>query len=631
VLYGYNEKTGTGAPIYLPTPDPTAAITNYYSLFTGQGNTVYPNNLIVPANLLNTNSRNINYNAGARYSYNKRFSLTGRYNSVMNPSYGQNSVYSTLTNYNVEGTVELFKQPVNKWIDDVSLSGGLTGTKMPDLPVNYATSRYQQLYWEDYGIWVSGYSPTQQSGQSTRNIYQRVKVGLGKGRYELSVGYNSQKMTGLISATSKDYTTAGDSTATIHYLSASAKANLRKGLFSLMVTYNKSPEGQNQVNGGMKYSIAKETYFHSQLISTLDVEGIIQNISSYQGLDLMMSTNVAGGGSYTMATNSTFTTLPPQNLNYEVRGRIGILHDLYMLDLRYYNRTTSGVNSSIAVAADASSGLGSQIAYSNIVNKGLEFFLKSDFVKKANFSYTVTLNGAYNVNIAKSVPTPGFTATDVYATAYRDGYSTSNLWAFKWAGLDNKGNPQIYNKEGKITAVLDSATVASSLTYAGVLRAPWNGGLIQDITWGSFFGRAALTFSMGAVMKRFIPTPSTELVSSSLIRNRWKKEGDELYTDVPAMSIDGAGSFRGFVTNNSTNSVMSANYIRLQEVMIGWRFPQRLIKKMKMNSAMVTLQGQNLAMWTQNKYHMDPTVVSSSGVMGMPIPRQYSCSFMIGL
>ncbi|WP_083571814.1 carboxypeptidase-like regulatory domain-containing protein [Chitinophaga sancti] len=631
VLYGYNAKTGRGAPIYLPTPDPAAAILNYYSLFAGQGSTVYPNNLVVPANLLNTNSRNINYNAGARYTYNKRFSLSGRYNSVMNPSYGLKTPYSTLSSYNVEGNFELFKAPINKWIDDVSVSTGLTGTKMPDLPVNYATSRYQQLYWEDYGIWVSGYSPTQQSGQSSRNIYQRVKVGLGKGRYEVSVGYNSQRMTGLISSTSKVYTTAGDSTAMIHYLSAVVRANLRKGLFTALVSYNKSPEGQNQVNGSLKYNIAKESYFHSNLISTLDAEGLIQNISAYQGLDLMMSTNVAGGGSYTMATNSSFTTLPPQNLNYEFRGRIGILNDQYMLDMRYYNRTTSGVNSSVSVAADASSGLGSQIAYSNIVNKGVEFFLKSDLVKHTRFSYTLILNGAYNANVARSVPTPGFTATDAYATAYRDGYNTSNLWAFKWAGLDNKGNPQIYDKEGKKTAVLDSATVASSLTYAGVLRAPWNGGLIHEVSWGSFFGRASLTFSMGAVMKRFIPTPSTELVNSSLIRNRWKKAGDELYTDVPGMSTDGAGSFRAFVTNYSTNSIMSANFIRLQEVMIGYRLPQQLLKRMKMNSAMVTLQGQNLAMWTQNKYHLDPTVVSSGGVVGMPVPKQYSCSFMIGL
>lgn len=631
VLYGYNSATGTGAPIYLPTPDPTAAITNYYALFNGQGATVYPYSLVVPGNMLNTNSRNINYNAGARYTFNKRITLSGRYNSVLNPSYGQNTKYSTLTNLNLEGSGELFKQPVNKWIDGVAVSTGLSDTRMPDLPVSYATNRYQQVYWNNYGIWVSGYSPTQQSGQSIRNIYQRVKVGLGKGRYEVTIGYNSQKMTGLVGSGSRDYTTAGDSSALIHYVSATAKANLRKGLFNLVVNYSKSPEGQSQVNGAMKYSIAKETYFHSSIISTLDAEGLIQNISAYQGLDLMLSTNVAGGGNYSLATNSSFTTLPPQNLNYEVRGRIGMLNDQYMLDLRYYNRTTSGVNSSISIAADASSGLGSQITYSNIVNKGVEFFLKSEFIKKVKFSYSVTLNGAYNVNMAKTVPTPGFTATDAYATAYRDGYNTSNLWAFKWAGLDNKGNPQIYNKEGKITAVLDSATVSSALTYAGVLRAPWNGGLIHELTWGNFFGRAALTFSWGAIMKRYIPTPSTDAPNSSLIRYRWRKEGDELHTDVPAMSTDGASSFRGFVTNNSTNSIMSANYIRLQEVMIGWRFPQRFVQRLKMNNILVTLQGQNLAIWTQNKYHLDPTVVSSNGVVGMPIPKQYSCSFMIGL
>ncbi|BAV07542.1 TonB-dependent Receptor Plug Domain [Filimonas lacunae] len=622
-LYGYNTITKTGAPIFLPTPDPNAAVSNYYVLFPGQGATVYPSSLAVPTNMLNTNSRNINWNAAASYKYDNRVTLSGSYNSVYNPNYGQDKKYSVMSNYYIDGSVDVLKRPLNSWLDNIGFSTGVVGNKMPDLPVIYNAARYQQVYWSNYAIWVNSASPTQQKGQRSQNVYQRLKLALLQGKFELSAAYNTQKMTGLSSASGVD--------TTIHYVSASAKANLRNGLFSMGVSYSKSPEGQSQVNGEAKYNIAKESFFHSKRISTLEAEVIVQNVSPYQGLGLMMGTNASSGGSYSMATNSTFNVLPPKNINYEVRARIGIQDDKYMVDLRYYNKTTSGLNSTVSVSSDVASGLGSQVAYSNIVNKGVEFFLKTSVVKTQKVSYSITLNGAYNVNIAKSVPRTGFTGTNQYATAYRDGYSTSNIWAYKWAGLDNQGNPQIYNTKGEKTTALDSATLTSSLTYAGVLKAPWNGGLIQEVTLGQFFARAALTFSWGAVMKRYIPTSSGTLVNSALIRNRWKKPGDELYTDVPAMSANGEGTYRAFVANNSTNSITSADYVRLQEIMAGWRVPQKMIQHLKLNSVMLTVQMQNVAVWVKNKYKLDPAVVGSNGIIGLPIPKQYSCSLMIGL
>jgi len=357
----------------------------------------------------------------------------------------------------------------------------------------------------------------------------------------------------------------------------------------------------------------------------------VENVSPYQGLSLMMGTNVAEGGSYSIATNSSFSTLPPKNTNYEVRGRMGILNDAYVLDLRYYNHTTSGLNTNIATASDASTGLSSQVSYSNITNKGLEFFLKNNLIRKSSFSYSLTINGAYNVNIAKEVAKTGFTATDAYTLAYRDGYNTSNVWTYKWAGLDDKGNPQIYNAKGEKTAVLDSATLASALVYSGVLRAPWSGGVIQDITFGRFFSRIAVSFSWGAVMKKYIPSPSGQSENSILIKDRWKKAGDELYTDIPAMSSEGTGSYRENVVHNSSLSITSANYARLQEVMVGWHAADAMAKSLGMKSLIFTFQVQNAAIWTQNKYHIDPTTVSTNGTVGMPLSKQYSCSINVGL
>lgn len=629
-LYGYNTVTKTGAPVFLPSPDPNGAIGNFYALFNGQTALAYPYTLTVPANFVATNSRNINWNASLVYRYNKQFSITGNTTTSLSPNYGQ-SIYATLSNYKLDATLDVFRKPVNKWLDNLSVSSGMVVNQLPDLPVNYNAVRYPQISWGNYSIWVSNYSPTQQLGQRSQNVYQSVKLTFFQGRYEITAAYNTQSMRGINNSNNSDGSGKTlNSTSALRYASAAMKANLRQGALSMDLNYSKSPEGQSQVNGSARYNLAKESFFHSNIISTLEADMLIQNISPYQGMNLMMGTNVASNGSYSMATNSTFTSLPPKNTNYEVRGRIGLKNDAYLLDLRYYNRTTGGLNSNIATAADVSTGLSGQVAYSSIVNKGLEFFWKTSVVRKSKFTYAVTLNGAYNLNIAKTVPVTRFTGRDEFATSYRDGYSINNIWAYKWAGLDNNGNPQIYDTKGEKTALLDSATLASSLHYAGVLKAPWNGGFIHDFTFGQFFSRVAFTFSWGAVMKRFIPTPSSDRPVSSLIRERWKKPGDELYTDVPAMSAQGAGTYRAFVTNNSDNSIMSADYIRLQEIMFGWRMPQSILDLLKINSAFFTIQVQNLAFWAKNKYKLDPATVSANGAIGLPLPTQYSCTFNVG-
>lgn len=631
-LYGYNTNTQTGAPVFLPTPDPKSSILNFFTLFGGNSTTVYPYSLTVPGNMLNTNSRNINWNAGVRYSYDNRFRLSGNYNSAYNPNYGQTPPYSVMAMYSGDATLKLFRKPITSYLDNVSVSTGLTGVKMPDLPIQYTNTRYQQVYWGNYTIWVNGYAPTQQSGQTTENRYQRLTLDLAGGKVEVSGAFNTSTVKGLTSTSSSASVKKVDSSSTIHYISAGLKARLRKDLLTVSFNYSKSPEGQSQVNGDAQYNIAKESYFHSTLISTLEAEALVQNVSPYQALGLMMGTNVANAGSYSIATNSSFNTLPPKNTNYEARARIGIKNDLYMLDLRYYNHTTSGLGNNISVASDASTGLSSQVSYSNITNKGVEFFLKTSVVQRNKFTYAVTLNGAYNVNIARQVPVTGFNGTDAYATAYRDGYNTSNVWTYKWAGLDNQGNPQIYNAKGEKTAVLDSSTLASSLVYSGTFKAPWTGGLIHDVTFGQFFGRMALTFNWGGVMRRYIPAPNSSLENSILIKDRWKKPGDELYTDIPAMSpTDNGTSYRSYVVHNSSISIMSANYVRLQEIMLGWRIPDALLKHLKVRSAVFTVQVQNAAVWTQNKYHLDPATVGSNGMVSLPLTKQYSCSLNISL
>lgn len=625
VIYGYNKQTGQGQAVVLPSPDPTAGILNLFSLpdsyfSTTYGRMVYPHTLLNPGMGDTSISRGLNWNGRLSYSYDGTYMLNGKYNTSLEPNYGHDRPYTHLTNYSAEAawrlsSMHFFRAP--SWISNVMLSAGTEGISIPGLSTQIMASRTLQSNWNNYGVWVSGFNQAQQSGQTSYNVYEKLTIGLAEDRYTFEVGYNSLHIN------------TAEGSEIKNYVSGNGRIRLRDGLLKLYAGYGYSLDGHPQTNIRASYDIARESWFRSRAISKLAVDFVLQNISSYQGMELMASTNapMADGG-FSMALNSNFGLLPPRVRNLEAHATLGMNDDRYILDLRFYQKNTAGLQNNIPVPTDPSTGLGTKVTYSEIENKGVELFLQIKAVQQKDFKYTITLNGAYNKNIAKNVPVVNFSPTVSYLTAYRNGYSTENVWSYQWAGLDTKGNPRIYDAKGQSTATPDSAVLASSLVYSGVTRPPFTGGLIQEWEYKGFFARATLVLNLGHVIREYLPAPSRIQDNSVLIRDRWRKPGDEAFTDIAAMANNAEeGSIRKLIIQNSTNSIMRADNIRLQEVQIGWQAPVgKLLQNYFIKDLMVSLQVQNVAVWRNNRLGVDPETVANTGQIGMPVPTQYSFS-----
>ena len=628
--YGYNRATGQGSPIFLPAGDPSDGITNFRRLYSSTSALAFPNTLIHPFAGDTTIQRNLNWNAGINYNFDKkRVVFNANYNEAFSPNYGM-AKYATTKSYNALLGYQIRTKSLPKWVDGILLSTGLSVNKMPDLPTTIGSNRYKQTDWNNYAIWVNNFIPVQQAGQSSNKIYQEVRLDLLEGQLALYGRFNHLKTNGIAVNGSLTDSTSFHQTRTQNYFSVGAEGSLREGALMFNADYDRSPEGQDQFNGNISYDIKKEYYFTSEYISSLLIGASYQDISSFQGLNLMMGTNVASGGGFGMPTNNTFSILPPRNRNIEVYLQMGMNNDRYRLDLRYYNRSDKGISNNIALPTDPSTGLDNQFSLSNIVNKGLEFYLKMNLVNQPKFRYSFAINGAYNVNMAKEVPKTPYSPYRDYLIAYREGYNTTNVWAYRWAGLDANGAPQIYDAKGNITSTPDSTVLANDLVYMGATRAPWNGGFIHDFAYGNVFARVSILGSFGGIMRKYIPISSgARYENSHLIGQRWRKPGDEAFTDVPALSMETSNSIRSYITQNSTNSFMSADFVRLQEVMIGWQLPRGLINERYVKNASISAHMQNLALWAKNQYKYDPNNVDNSGRLGLPTPIQYGMTLNV--
>lgn len=587
-LYGYNSQTQTGIPLNLPSN-----LTDRYDNVLGSP--IYFERLlnVQPNNL--RPQRNLSANASLSYSYDQRLGLQAFYNETFMPV-ASNNVYSSTRQYNAMASWQLHRESFFRFpaISMLKLSAGLGEIRMASLPVNLPATRSYQTDWADNALLVTSFNPVRQNGEVVRNYDGLLELGLFEEVLQGQLNYRHNNL-----------------------------------------------GTEHQWSGRLSYHFSKARYFKVPAISNLLLEGFITSISPAQALGQMMGTNTPQtGGGFSMATaNFDMGSLPPQTTNKEVRLLLGLFKERLVLDARYYQRITEGINNG-TYQTDVSSGFTARSQYSEMRNRGYEFYLQGRILQGKGFTWTSTANLAYNVNETQAIEDPRFILNTGYLSANRAGYATGSLWSFRWAGLDANGNPQVLDPRGNRVAVPATLATGASdpllqadqswLEYSGTTTAPWTGALIQELGYRGLYARATLRFALGHVMRTYRPNTSFfGSENSALIAQRWRKPGDEAITDIP--KLDAYSSSRVLVAQNSSNSIVSAGFFRLADVQLGYDLPKSWLRGRHLKGLMLTLNLQNIALWTQNDLGIDPEALGSNGLLQTSQPMRYSISLAANL
>ncbi len=586
-LYGYNSSTGLGTALSLPAPDLT------YEGVMGGPISFNPLTTLIPMNKVL--DRNMSANAHLDYTYDERLGLQAFYNQSFMPVMSAN-IYSSTRNYNALASWALHKESFFKLplISKLKLSAGFGEIKMASLPVQLPATRTFDPLWDFSYLEVNGYNAIRQNGEQIRNYDALLDLGLFK--------------------------------------------DVLQGQFNYR--YN-SMGVKNQLSGRLSYHISKAGYFNLPWMSNLMVEGWVTNISPAQALAQMMTTNTpADGGGFSIATGNAYLGLLPQHIiNREISLRFGLWKDRLTVDSRYYNRSTSGLTNGF-LQADLSTGFAQRAVYSRLDNKGYEFYIQGKILQGDGFNWTSTINAAYNTNQVKDAITPLYNNNTSYLRANRNGYAVGSLWSLRWAGLDANGNPQVFDPNGnKITAVHvvgDKNPLRSAnenwVEYSGRTIAPWSGAFIEEFAYKGLYARATVRFALGHVMRVY--RPNTLLYSdekSSLIDQRWRQPGDEAKTDIPRIADSPFDFLRTFATQNSSNSIAPADFLRLSEIQVGYDVPAKWLTGRYVKSLNLAFNLQNVALWTRNKLGIDPEAISPSGKILVRQPMRYGLTLMVGL
>lgn len=380
------------------------------------------------------------------------------------------------------------------------------------------------------------------------------------------------------------------------------------------------------------------------------IQGNIDKNTSPFLLGKYIVDNILPGGSEHMID---INSAPNKKLRWEKTQSVNVgldfsvLNQAINLSVDYYYRKGTDLIGKQMLPLETGF-VSTNINWASMVNKGVEVSLSTRNVATKNFSWYTNLNFAYNNNkvLREAIP-------EAQTIPGREGYPVDAIFAIKTAGLDEEGYPLFYDKEGKKVTLKElyrlqdpfglGFTVNSDVTpaeersfysYIGSQDTPYTGGLINTFSYKNWELTANLSFNLGGYVRT---TPSYNFINfdrgqnvNSDILDRWTPENTDGRLPALITSEKRADEYYWYdqkseIYKNLDIWVKKLNYFRLQNLRLGYRLPEKMIKSLGMGSASVAIEGRNLLVFGSSyKNFLD--LESMYNPYAPPIPKSITFS-----
>lgn len=311
-------------------------------------------------------------------------------------------------------------------------------------------------------------------------------------------------------------------------------------------------------------------------------------------------------------------------LSWEINTTTNIGVDFAVLKNRlngtieWYNRNTTDQFYNLPVDASGGGFTSIQSNFGSLRNRGVEIALNGDVIRSSSFTWNLGANVSYNRNEITELPQNNVISG---VTILSEGSPVNTLFLVPYAGVDPvTGNAQYRKLDGSITQAFN---VADKIKF-GTSDAPWFGGLSTRVEFKGFDLSAQVNFFLGREMfnndlnNLINPTYYWDNLHISML-NEWTSTNT--ITDVPRPG----NAFQA----QTSRLIDDASFWRLRNVTLGYNFRPALLKSIKIRSARVFVQGQNL--WTSTKFRgFDPEATGTS-LTGAQYPSLVQATFGLNI
>jgi len=534
-----------------------------------------------------------------------------------------------------------------------------TGQFGVDFQSNLEQMYSSQKNWSGTSvIGQEGYSTRQSAHVSNWNTIHRLN-------FNRTFGLHTVGVLAGFEAGSRDYTVVGatgsgfindyiqdvsyaDSRNGTNYSSTTRKASfLGQVSYSFdhryYLTFNARRDGNSQFGSdvrwadfasvGVSWNVHNEKFFKIPWITVLKLKASYgangnSRLGSQEALGLY-----SYGESYAYNGNNggTQSGTPNHTLSWETTYKTNLgfrleLLNRFDIDFDWYNHHTKNLLSNL----DVSRTTGDTKVYRNVGelrNRGFDLTLTTKNIvsqKEDGFRWTTELNLAHNTNVLLKLYNGIQKNFGTYS--YIEGYDVSTMFLVRWAGVDPAdGSPMWYDKEGNITKQYSADNrVAGDNSHSDV-----TGGITNTLSYKGFSLRFLLNYQFGGYAFTSFGRSmfSDGLYSSSQNQaveqlDRWQKPGDVALSPKPIWGVSTSSVM------NSTRYLYNKTLIRLQNVVLSYRFERDLIKPLGLNQCVVSLIGNNL--FAYSPYASSDHNSYKTCMSGYPAERSVSLAVTVG-
>lgn len=347
--------------------------------------------------------------------------------------------------------------------------------------------------------------------------------------------------------------------------------------------------------------------------------------------------------------SSIISKIPNPDLSWErtTTWNIGLdaqLFEMINLNVDYYGRRSNAI---ISQEIPYEFGIASTLMNGGVIyNRGVEAALTIVPIQTEDYGLSIGINSSKNWNEGgKPSITPNLT---MYLLGrgdaiLREGYPIGGFWSYSFAGINSETGAPMFNKMDA-DPELSKNDPTTYLVYSGQKDPYFTGGITLNLRVKQFTLSTGFNALLGGVNRlpnpysnfstsgNRIPTP--ELNLNRDLNNRWKKPGDELFTNIPALTVGTVYNIK-FPDNSSVTPLnawaqsdymtVDASFLRCRSLDLSWRAGNKVLTALNFKSLNVTMSLNNLFVIASKRYNgFDPELGTSV------MPKTFTLGLNIG-
>jgi len=287
------------------------------------------------------------------------------------------------------------------------------------------------------------------------------------------------------------------------------------------------------------------------------------------------------------------------------------------LNIEYYNRVTKNLLQDLPISG--TSGYTDMLVNSeaSLSNQGIEIDLNADIIRNSEFNWNINVNAATLKNEFSGLENDIISSTQIK----RNGESYYTWYMPEWAGIDPEtGEQQWYGRDeetGEEIIVKDFDDAERRVLGKALPKV--TGGISSSFTYKGFDVSFLFTYGMGHHVMDYTGRTATANDGyrdyRGIERNQLDRWTPDNTSGTNPIRVNASGTWNRY---RSSRYLYKGDYLKLKNIKLQYTIPTSITQKLKLRSASVFAQAENL--WVATELDGFDPEISLSGYRN---PDQY--------